>query len=70
MPKPSGWRCILTLFTLATFRRSHRVRAARAFAPLQLPTVGVAPKDVPIVVGRAHRGGNVLGDPRLSHSKP
>ncbi|MEA2662080.1 MAG: transporter, family, multidrug resistance protein [Chloroflexota bacterium] len=61
MPKPSGWRRILTLFTLASFIEVMAYGQLTAFTPLHLPTIGVAPEDVPIAVGLITVGANVLG---------
>jgi hypothetical protein len=70
MSKPSGWRRILTLFTLASFIEVIAYGQLAAFAPLHLPTIGVAPEDVPIGADLITAGINLIGDPRVNHSKP
>src|SRR5258708_5591702 len=61
MPSPSGWRRMLTLFTLASFIEVIAYGQLAAFTPLHLPTIGVAPDDVPIAVGLITVGANVIG---------
>jgi len=61
MPKPSGWRRMLTLFTLATFIEVIAYGQLAAFTPLHLPKIGVAPDDVPIAVGLISAGVNLFG---------
>jgi MFS family permease len=61
MPKPSGWRRMLTLFTLASFIEVIAYGQLSAFTPLHLPKIGVAPEDVPVAVGLISAGVNVIG---------
>ena len=61
MPKPSGWRRMLTLFTLASFVEVIAYGQLAAFTPLHLPTLGVAPEDVPVAVGLITAGVSVIG---------
>jgi MFS family permease len=61
MPTPSGWRRMLTLFTLATFIEVIAYGQLSAFTPLHLPKIGVAPDDVPIAVGLISAGVNLFG---------
>jgi MFS family permease len=61
MPKPSGWRRMLTLFTLASFIEVIAYGQLSAFTPLHLPKIGVAPEDVPVAVGLISAGVNVVG---------
>lgn len=61
MRSPSGWRRMLTLFTLASFIEVIAYGQLAAFTPLHLPTIGVAHEDVPIAVGLITAGANVLG---------
>ncbi|HEV2011949.1 MAG TPA: MFS transporter [Candidatus Limnocylindria bacterium] len=61
MSRPSGWRRILTLFTLASFIEVMAYGQLAAFTPLHLPAIGVAPEDVPIAVGLITAGVNVIG---------
>jgi len=61
MPKPSGWRRMLTLFTLASFIEVTAYGQLSAFTPLHLPKIGVAPEDVPVAVGLISAGVNVFG---------
>jgi MFS family permease len=61
MPKPSSWRRMLALFTLATFIEVIAYGQLSAFTPLHLPTIGVAPDDVPIAVGLISAGVNLFG---------
>src|SRR5205814_8175464 len=61
MRTPSGWRRMLTLFTLATFIEVIAYGQLAAFTPLHLPTIGVAPEDVPAAVGLIAVSVNVIG---------
>ena len=61
MSKPSGWRRMLTLFTLATLIEVIAYGQLAAFTPLHLPKIGVALEDVPIAVGLITAGVNVIG---------
>ena len=61
MLKPSGWRRMLTLFTLASFIEVVAYGQLAAFTPLHLPKIGVAPEDVPVAVGLISAGVNVIG---------
>ena len=61
MAKPSSWRRMLTLFTLASFVEVVAYGQLAAFTPLHLPTIGVAPEDVPVTVGLITAGVNVIG---------
>src|ERR1700704_4725740 len=61
MPKPSGWRRMLTLFTLASFIEVVAYGQLTAFTPLHLPKIGVAPEDVPVAVGLISASVNVIG---------
>jgi MFS family permease len=61
MPKPSGWRRMLTLFTLATFIEVIAYGQLSAFTPLHLPKIGIAPDDVPMAVGLISAGVNLFG---------
>lgn len=61
MPHPSGWRRMLTLFTLATFIEVIAYGQLSAFTPLHLPTIGVAPEDVPVAIGLISVGVNAVG---------
>jgi MFS family permease len=61
MAKPSGWRRMLTLFTLASFVEVVAYGQLAAFTPLHLPTIGVAPADVPVAVGLITAGVNIIG---------
>src|SRR5256714_8307496 len=61
MPRASGWRRMLTLFTLATFIEVIAYGQLGAFTPLHLPTIGVAPEDVPVAIGLISIGVNILG---------
>jgi MFS transporter, DHA1 family, multidrug resistance protein len=61
MPKPSGWRRMLTLFTLASFIEVIAYGQLSAFTPLHLPKIGVAPEDVPVAIGLISAGVNVIG---------
>src|SRR5437899_4325863 len=61
MPSPSGWRRMLTLFTLATFIEVIAYGQLAAFTPLHLPTIGVAPADVPVAIGLISIGVNIVG---------
>lgn len=61
MPKPSGWRRVLTLFTLASFIEVIAYGQLAAFTPLHLPKLGVAPEDVPLTLGAITVGVNVIG---------
>src|SRR5260221_4553995 len=61
MSSPSGWRRMLTLFTLASFIEVIAYGQLAAFTPLHLPKIGVAPEDVPIAVGLITAGANVIG---------
>jgi len=61
MAKPSGWRRVLTLFTLASFIEVVAYGQLAAFTPLHLPKIGVAPEDVPAAVGLITAGVNVIG---------
>jgi len=61
MARPSGWRRVLTLFTLATFIEVIAYGQLAAFTPLHLPTIGVAPEDVPVTVGLISVAVNIVG---------
>ena len=61
MPIPTGWRRMLTLFTLASFIEVMAYGQLAAFTPLHLPKIGVAPEDVPVAVGLITAGVNVIG---------
>src|SRR2546421_29492 len=61
MAHPSGWRRMLTLFTLASFIEVIAYGQLAAFTPLHLPKIGVAPEDVPAAVGLIAVGANVFG---------
>lgn len=61
MRTPSGWRRMLTLFTLATFIEVMAYGQLAAFTPLHLPKIGVAPEDVPNAVGLIAVGANAIG---------
>ncbi len=61
MPRPSGWRRMLTLFTLASFIEVAAYGQLAAFTPLHLPSIGVAPEDVPAAVGLISVGVNLIG---------
>ncbi|HLZ48037.1 MAG TPA: MFS transporter [Candidatus Limnocylindria bacterium] len=61
MSRPSGWRRMLTLFTLATFIEVIAYGQLAAFTPLHLPTIGVAPEDVPVAIGLISIGVNLVG---------
>ena len=61
MLKPSGWRRMLTLFTLASFIEVVAYGQLAAFTPLHLPKIGVGPEDVPVAVGLISAGVNVIG---------
>ena len=61
MPKPSGWRRMLTLFTLASFVEVIAYGQLAAFTPLHLPKIGVPPEDVPVAVGLISGGVSVIG---------
>src|SRR2546423_4512999 len=61
MSKPSGWRRMLTLFTLASFIEVIAYGQLAAFTPLHLPKIGVAPEDVPVAIGLISIGVNILG---------
>ena len=61
MPSPSGWRRMLTLFTLATFIEVIAYGQLAAFTPLHLPKIGVAQEDVPAAVGLIAVSVNVVG---------
>jgi MFS family permease len=61
MAKPSGWRRMLTLFTLASFVEVIAYGQLAAFTPLHLPTIGVSPENVPVAVGLITAGVNVIG---------
>src|SRR5438874_1605537 len=61
MSHPSGWRRMLTLFTLASFIEVIAYGQLAAFTPLHLPKIGVAPDDVPAAVGLIAVGANVFG---------
>lgn len=52
---------MLTLFTLASFVEVVAYGQLAAFTPLHLPTIGVAPEDVPVAVGLITAGVNVIG---------
>ena len=61
MRTPSGWRRMLTLFTLASFIEVIAYGQLSAFTPLHLPKIGVAPEDVPAAVGLITASVNVIG---------
>ena len=52
---------MLTLFTLASFIEVVAYGQLAAFTPLHLPTIGVAPENVPIAVGLITAGANAIG---------
>lgn len=60
-PRRSGWRRILTLFTLATFIEVIAYGQLAAFTPLHLPRLGVAPEDVAVAVGAISAGSSLFG---------
>lgn len=57
----TGWRRLLGLFALASFVEVTAYGQLAAFTPLHLPTIGVAPAEVPFWVGAITAGANVLG---------
>ena len=61
MRTPSGWRRMLTLFTLASFIEVVAYGQLSAFTPLHLSTIGIAPDDVPAAVGLITAAVNVIG---------
>src|SRR5260221_11179769 len=61
MPSPSGWRRMLTLFTLPTFIEVIAYGQLAAFPPLHLPKIGVAQEDVPAAVGLIAVSVNIIG---------
>ncbi len=52
---------MLTLFTLASFIEVAAYGQLAAFTPLHLPSIGVAPEDVPAAVGLISVGVNLIG---------
>src|SRR5881409_2717565 len=61
MRTPSGWRRMLTLFTLATFIEVIAYGQLAAFTPLHLPKIGVPLENVPAAIGLIAVSVNVVG---------